>query len=93
MVDHNHNRIKPRGKRVIGDEIDRKLFEGERDSRQDWTQRGNGRMSVDLVLLANSATHDEMFDKGGKAWPPEVTLKDRFSVEDPHVAREGGRVD
>ena len=50
-------------------------------------------MSVNFVLLANSATCNEMFDKGGKAWPPEVALKDRLSVEDSHVAREGGRVD
>ena len=31
MVDHNHNTIKPRGDREIGDEVDRKLFERERD--------------------------------------------------------------
>ena len=43
-------------------------------------------MSVDLVLLANSATHDEMFDKGGKARPPEIAFKDRLGVEDSHVA-------
>ena len=86
MVNHDHNRIKSGGKRVIGDEIDRKLFEGERDGGRDWTKRGNSRMSVDLVLLANSATHDEMFDKGGKARPPEIAFKDRLGVEDPHVA-------
>ena len=50
-------------------------------------------MSVNLVLLANSATSNKMFDKGGKAQPPEVTLKDILSVEDSHMAREGGRVD
>ena len=50
-------------------------------------------MSVNLVLLANSTTCNEMLDKGREAQPPEVTLKDRLSVEDPHVAREGGRVD
>ena len=93
MVDHDHNRIKPRGKREVGDEINRKLFEGERDSGQDWTERRNGRMSVNLVLLANSATNNKMFDKDGKAQPPEVMLKDRLSAEDSHVAREGGRVD
>ena len=50
-------------------------------------------MSVSLVLLANSTTCNEMFDKGGETWPPAVSLKDRFSAEDPHVARKGGRVD
>ena len=49
-------------------------------------------MSVDLVLLANGTTRNEVFDKSGKTRPPEVVLNDRFSVEDPHVSREGGRV-
>ena len=93
MVDHDHNRIKSRGKREIGDEINRKLFEGERDSGRDWTERGNSRMSVDFVLLANSTICNEMFDKGGKAWPPEIVFKDRLGVEDPHVAQKGGSVD
>ena len=43
-------------------------------------------MSVDLVLLANSAACDEMLDKGGKAWPPEITFKDRLGAEYSHVA-------
>ena len=90
MVDHDHNRIKARGDREISDEIDRKLFEGERDGGQDWTERGNGRMSVDLVLLANSTTCNEMFDKDGKARPPEIAFKDILGVEDPYVAQKGG---
>ena len=65
MVDHDHNRIKPGGSREIGDEVDRKLFERERDSRRDRTERRNSRMSVDLVLLANCTTSNEMLDKGG----------------------------
>ena len=47
-------------------------------------------MSVDLVLLANSTTCNKMLDKGGKARPPEIAFKDRFSAEDPHVAQKGG---
>ena len=65
MVDHDHNRIKSGGNREIGDEVDRKLLERERDSGRDWTERRNGRMSVNLVLLANSATSNKMLDKGG----------------------------
>ena len=65
MVNHDHNRITPGGNREIGDEINRKLFEGERDSGRDWTERRNGRMSVNLVLLANSTTSNKMLDKGG----------------------------
>ena len=65
MVDHDHNRIKPGGNREIGDEVDRKPLEWERDSGCDWTERRNGRMSVNLVLLANSTASNKMFDKGG----------------------------
>ena len=86
MVDHNHNTIKPREDREIGDEVNRKLLERERDGGWNWTERGNGRMSVNLVLLANSASCDKMFDKGGQAWPPEIAFKDRLGVEDSHVA-------
>ena len=43
-------------------------------------------MSVNLVLLADSTTCNKMLDKGRETRPPEVTLKDRLSVEDPHVA-------
>ena len=86
MVNHNHNRIKPGGDREISDEVDRKLFERERDGGQNQTERRNGRMSVNLVLLANSAASDKMFDKGGQARPPEIEFKDRLGVEDSHVA-------
>ena len=65
MVDHDHNRIKSRGNREIGDEVDRKLLEGERDSGQDWTERRDGGMSVNLIPLANSATRNKVLDKGG----------------------------
>ena len=47
-------------------------------------------MSVDLVLLTDSTSINEAFDKGCKTWPPEVTLKDSLSVKDAHVARGGG---
>ena len=92
MVNHDHDRIKPRREWEVGDEVNRELFEGERNGGRDWTERGNSGMSVDLVLLANSTTRNEVFDKSGKTRPPEVVLNDRFSAEDPHVSREGGRV-
>ena len=93
MVDHDHNRIKSQGERKVSDEIHREPFEGKQDSGGDWTKRGNGWVSVDLVLLANYTTCNEMLDKGGKTWPPEVLLKDRLGVENTHVTQEGGRVD
>ena len=46
-------------------------------------------MSVNLVLLANSTTCNEMLDRGREARPPEVTLKDRLSVEDPMWPERG----
>ena len=65
MVNHNHNRIKSRGNREIGDEVNRKLLEGERDSGLDQTERRGSRMSVYLVLLANGTTCNKVLDKGG----------------------------
>ena len=50
---------------MIGDEVDRKLPERERDSGRDWTERRSGGMSVNFVLLANSATSNKILDKGG----------------------------
>ena len=76
MVDHDHDRIKPGGEREVSDEINRELFEGERDGGWNRTERRNGGVSVNLVLLANSATSNEMFDKGGQAWPPEIAFED-----------------
>ena len=35
MVDHDHDRIKARGRREVGDEVDGELFERERDSGLD----------------------------------------------------------
>ena len=35
MVDHDHDRIKSRGRREVGDEVDGELFEGERDTGLD----------------------------------------------------------
>ena len=31
MVDHDHDRVKSRGRREVGDEVDGELFERERD--------------------------------------------------------------
>ena len=49
-------------------------------------------MSVDLVLLTDGTSINEVFDKGCEIQPPEVALKDSFSMEDAHVARRGGRM-
>ena len=93
MVGHDHNRIKTQGKGKVSDEIHQELFEGQGNRGQDRTKQRNGRMCVNLILLANSTASNEMLDKGGEAWSREVTLKDRFGVENAHVTQEGGRVD
>ena len=46
-------------------------------------------MCVNLVLLTDGTTIDEMFYEGGETRPPVVTFKKNLGVEDPHVA--GGR--
>ena len=49
-------------------------------------------MGVDLVLLTDCTSINEILDKGGKSQPPVVSLKDGLGVEDLHMTREGGGV-
>ena len=63
MVDHDHDRIKSRRRREVGDEVNRELFKGERDSGLDREQRGHDGVSIGLVLLANGTTSDKVFHK------------------------------
>ena len=93
MVDHDHDRIKSRRGREGGDEVDRELFEGERDTGLDWEQRRCNGVSVDLVLLADGTTCDEVFYKGGEARPPEIPFQNCFGAKDTHVTRQRGGMD
>ena len=93
MVDHDHDRIKSRGRREIGDEVNRELLKGESDDRFDGKQRRCNGMSVNLVLLANGAASDEVFDEGGKTRPPEIPLENGLGLKDPHMPRQRGSVD
>ena len=43
-------------------------------------------MCVNLVLLTDGTTIDEMFYKGGETWPLVVAFKENLGAEDPHVA-------
>ena len=88
MVDHDHDRIKARRGRKVGDEVNRELFKGERDSGFDREQRGYNGVSVGLVLLANGTTSDEVLHKGGEARPPEIPFQKRFGAKDTHVSRQ-----
>ena len=45
-------------------------------------------MSIDLVLLANGTTRNEVFYEGGEAWPPEIPFQDRLGAKDTHMTRQ-----
>ena len=47
-------------------------------------------MYVNLVLLIDGTTIDEMLYEGGETQPPVVMFKENLGAEDPHVA-SGGR--
>ena len=93
MVDHDHDRIKSRRGREGGDEVNRELFKGERDTGLDREQRRCNGVSVGLVLLADRTTSDEVFHKGGEARPPEILFQNRFGAKDTHVTRQRGGMD
>ena len=50
-------------------------------------------MCVNLVLLTDGATSNEVLYKGGKARPPEIPFQECLSMEDTHVTRQRGGVD
>ena len=90
MVDHDHDRIKSRRRREIGDEVNGELPKGERDVGLDWEQRRHNRVGVSLVLLTDRIAGDEVLHKGGETRPPEVLFQDCFGTKDPHMSRERG---
>ena len=50
-------------------------------------------MCADLVLLANRASSDKVFDIYGESRPPEVPFNNCLSAEASKVTEEGGRMD
>ena len=93
MVDHDHDRIKARGRGEVGDEVNGELFKRERDSGLDWEQRRYDRVSVGFVLLTDRAASNKVFHKGGEARPPEIPFQNRFGAKDTHVTRQRGGMD
>ena len=93
MVDHDHDRIKSRRGREVGDEVNRELLKGERDSGLDWEQRRHNGMSVGRVLLADGTTSDEVLHKGGETRPPKIPLQNCLGAKDTHVTRQRGGMD
>ena len=93
MVDHDHDRIKPRRRREVGNEVNGQLFKRERGIRLDWEKRWDNRVCVGLVLLANGATSDKVLYEGGETWPPKILFQECLGMEDTHVTRQRGGVD
>ena len=89
MVYYDHNRIMAIGSRKVHDKVNGQLLEGEGVQGGNGNERRDSRMGVDLVLLTDGTPIDEVFDKRGKAQPPEVTFENSLCAEDIHVA--GGR--
>ena len=75
MVYYDHDRIMAIRGREVHDKVNGQLFKGEGVQGGDGNEWGNGRMSVDLVLLTDGASINEIFDKGCETQPPEVTLR------------------
>ena len=93
MVDHNHDRIKPRRRREVGDVVNGELLKGESDSGFDREERGYDGVRIGFVLLANGTASDKVFDKGGEAWPPEIPFQNCLGAKDTHVTRQRGGMD
>ena len=93
MVDHNHDRIKPRRRREVGDEVNGQLFKGEGDSGFDRQERRYNRVCVGLVLLAYRAASDKVLHEGGEAQPPEISFQYRFGTKNTHMTRQRGGMD
>ena len=56
MVNHDQERIKAQGERKVSDEVTGDLLERTRGGGLDWNKRGDGRMGICLVLLADSTS-------------------------------------
>ena len=80
------------GSGKVCDKVNGQLLEEEGVRGGNGNERRESRMGVNLVLLTDGTPIDEVFDKRGKAWPPEVTFKNSLHVEDTHVARGRGGV-
>ena len=93
MVDHDHDRIKPRRRREISDEVHGQLLKGESDLGPDGKERRDSQVCVGLILLTDGATSNEVLYEGGKAQPPEILFQDGLGMKDPHMTQERGGVD
>ena len=74
MVNHDHKQIKAFRWWQVCDEINSQTLEGAGGGDRERGKRRDGRMSVDLVGLADGASLDEASDERRQTWPPIVTL-------------------
>ena len=93
MVNHDHERIKPCGRREVGDEVNGELLKGESDSGFDQEERGYNGVRIGFVLLADGTASDKVFDKGGEARLPEIPFQNCLGAKDTHVTRQRGGMD
>ena len=80
------------GRGKVHDKVNGQLLEGEGVRGGNGNKRRDDWMGVDFVLLTDGTPVNEVFDKRGKAWPPEVMFKNGLRAEDTHVAGERGGV-
>ena len=50
-------------------------------------------MCVNLVLLANGTTGDEVIDEYRESRPPKIVFNNSFGTKSSEVARKGRRMD
>ena len=90
MVDHDHDRIKPCGRREVSDEVNRELLKGESGRGFDREERRYNGVHIDFVLLADRTASNKVFHKGREAWPPEILFQDCLGMKDTHMTQQGG---
>ena len=86
MVDHDQERVKAQGERVIGDEVTGDLLEGARGNRFDGQQGGYSGVCVNLILLAKGTALHVSADEGGESRPPKFGSDQLACLQETGVA-------
>ena len=90
MVYHDQERIKSTGKRKVSDQVDRELLERTGAGGGEGGQCGNGRVGINLHLLAKGATSNETADKQRHTRPPVVARQQGVCVKEAFMSRSEG---
>ena len=86
MVDHNQKKVKARGYWQVSDKVAQDLLEGLRGERSDRSERWDGGVGVQLVLLAGGISFNILSDKLGETRPPEFSCDELASFKVTWVA-------